>query len=175
MKLFTTLALLLVVACPAFAVFTPPVPVDGNGNPVPSVYDAAGGTWLTDSGNVVNVGSITATVTTDSKNSIYNGTQWVNDSGVRTIAPYTANGFDTSAGGTVTDTIDLGAVYSVIIVTCDDSCVVSLSGSLTGNAFLSYGDYVDRVLVLPYATRYVYVASSAAYVYPKAIRVRGLR
>jgi len=155
MKLVFSL-LLTLVAVPAWAVFTPPVPVDGNGNVVPSVWDPVGQTWLPDSG----ASSAVLTVS---------GALPITDT------PYTDYGFDTSAGGPVTDTIDLGAVYSVVIVTCNDSCVVMLDGTKTGAAALAHGDFVDRMYVLPYATRYLYVVSEAPYVYPKAIRVRGLR
>lgn len=103
----------------------------------------------------------------------WNGSAWVVDTGVINSNPATATGFDTSAGGSGQDTIDLGAVYNWIYVTANDSCYVSLSyGVNVGN-----GDFVPAggTMVYNYQARYLYVCSESAMSYPKCIRVRGLK
>lgn len=202
MKLYYALAILMVMALPAAAtVVTPPALIDGNGNVVPQYYN--GSTWVLDTGVITAVGSITATVTTDTHGSIAVGTTWQNDSGVRTITgtvtvreanndtdvavsnwpavqlvadtPYTSYGIDTSAGGQTTDTIALSSMYSLWMITCEDSCYVDIVGTRAGADFRQQALFVDRCLVLPIQASALYVQSDVAYTYPRGIKCIGLR
>ncbi|HNW94318.1 MAG TPA: hypothetical protein PKM88_15545 [bacterium] len=154
MKIIAMIGLLLLACIPAFAEFAPTAATDGRGNVVPQIWN--GTDWVIDTG---------------ARNINWPAVQAASVIGGCTVPAYTVTGTCTSSGGLTAVLCDLGETYDLIYITCEDSAVVGFSDSTNWQN----GIYVDRCMIVPMHTRYVWVCSQDAYVLPRCIRIHGVR
>lgn len=119
------------------------------------------------SGQVGIIGAVAATISDTLGVNVGN---WPAVQAVAHVA-YTITGSCTTAGGLTAVLCDLGDTYDLIYVTCEDSAVIGLTGATN----IGNGERIDRVMLYPFRTRYIWVCTEVAYVYPRCVRVRGMR